>query len=44
MDKVIGDMLFDPEDEDEQVSKEACTIDVYKNSDSDSYTIQIKNL
>ncbi len=44
VDKIIGDMLFDPEDEDEQVSKE-CVLSMFtKNSDSDSYTIQIKNL
>ena len=41
---VIGNMLFDPEDEDEQVTKERVLSIFTKNNDSDSYTFEIKNL
>ena len=41
---VIGNMLFDPEDEDEQVTKERVLSIFTKNNNSDSYTFEIKNL
>ena len=41
---VIGGMLFDPEDEDKQVTKERVLSIFTKNNDSDSYTFEIKNL
>ena len=41
---VIGDMLFDAEDEDKQVTKERVLSIFTKNNGSDSYTFEIKNL
>ena len=43
VDKIIGDMLFDPEDEDDEVSKQQALSMFKRNSDSDSYMIEIKN-
>ena len=42
VDTIIGDMLFDPEDDDDEVSKQQALSMFKRSSDSYSYTIEIK--
>ena len=43
VDTIIGDMLFDAEDEDDLVSKKQVLAMFKRNADSDSYKVEIKN-
>ena len=44
VDTVIAEMLFDPEDEDEQISKQRALSLFSKNADSESYSVTVKNV